>query len=115
MKMQLCDESLYFTSLDRFVRKGADCAAEEKIVNPGFFDEKELAIFFELIQQRRPLPVFHGDMWRCSICDFWSNDFEQVATHLLESHEPAPYVDEEDEEDVVEQDSFKTNRCNILF
>ena len=99
--MQLCDELLYCTSVDHFTSEKVDCFTEEKVVNPGFFDEKELAIFFELIQQRRPLPVFHGDMWRCSICDFWSNDFEQVATHLLESHQAAPYANEEDE---VEQD-----------
>lgn len=110
--MQSCEESLYFTSIDRFAAGNIDCVAEEKIVNPGFFDEKELAIFFDLIQQRRPLPVFHGDAWRCSICDFWSEDFKQMAAHLLESHEPAPYVNEED---AVEQDSFKTNRCKILF
>jgi hypothetical protein len=109
--MQLCDELLHFTSVDRFVPEKVDYSTSEKIVNPGFFDEKELAVFFELIQQRRPLPVFHGDTWRCSICDFWSDDFKRMATHLLESHEPAPYVNEED---FVEQNSFRTNRGIIL-
>ena len=110
--MQSCDELLYFTSVDRFTARKVDCFTSEKIVNPGFFDEKELAIFFELIQQRRPLPVFHRDMWRCFSCDFCSERFEQIAMHLLESHEPAPYVNEED---VIEQDSFRTNSGNILF
>jgi hypothetical protein len=48
--MQLCDEVLDLTSVDRVASEQVDDTASEKIVNPGFFDEKELAIFFELIR-----------------------------------------------------------------
>ncbi|MGD0553335.1 MAG: hypothetical protein ABSB25_11915 [Sedimentisphaerales bacterium] len=59
----------------------------ERIVPPGFFNERELEIFFELIQHRRQLPVFHGDFWRCYDCVFESESFEEMAVHIMESHE----------------------------
>lgn len=102
--MQACDNVLYTTSsVDRFTT--------ERIVNPGFFNKKELAIFFELIRQRRSLPVFHGDIWRCFNCGFWAYDFEQMAIHILESHDPAPFVDEED---AIEHDSFNIDCYGTL-
>ena len=61
----------------------------ERIVPPGFFNERELEIFFELIQHRRQLPVFHGDFWRCYDCGFESEDFEELANHIMKSHKPA--------------------------
>jgi hypothetical protein len=103
--MQSCDESNYPASC-------VDSSTSDRIINPGFFNESELAVFFELIRQRRPLPVFHGDMWKCFSCGFWSDDFERMASHLLESHKPAPFVDEED---AVEHDLFITNHCDILL
>jgi hypothetical protein len=60
----------------------------ERIVRPGFFNERELEIFFELIQHRRQLPVFHGDFWRCYDCVFESEDFEEMAIHIMRTHEP---------------------------
>ena len=63
-------------------------AASEGIVLTGFFDERELEIFFELIQHRRQLPVFHGDFWRCYDCDYESEDFEKVAQHIMKAHQP---------------------------
>ena len=60
----------------------------ERIVHPGFFNERELEIFFELIQHRRQLPVFHGDFWRCYDCVFESGGFEEMAVHIMRSHEP---------------------------
>ena len=60
----------------------------ERIVHPGFFNERELEIFFELIKHRRQLPVFHGDFWRCYDCSFESEGFEEMAVHIMESHEP---------------------------
>lgn len=63
-------------------------AASEGIVLTGFFNERELEIFFELIQHRRQLPVFHGDFWRCYDCCFESEGFEEVAVHIMKYHGP---------------------------
>ncbi len=60
----------------------------ERIVQPGFFNERELEIFSELIQHRLQLPVFHGDFWRCYDCCFESEGFEEMAAHIIKSHEP---------------------------
>lgn len=63
-------------------------AASEGMVITGFFNEKDLEIFSELIQRRRQLPVFHGDFWRCYDCGFESEDFEEIAAHIMKSHGP---------------------------
>ena len=63
-------------------------SASEGLVLTGSFNERELEIFFELIQHRRQLPVFHGDFWRCYDCVFESDDFEEMAVHIMKSHEP---------------------------
>ena len=62
-------------------------ASEERIVLTGFFNERDLEIFFELIQHRRQLPVFHGAFWRCYDCSFESKDFEEMAVHVMRYHE----------------------------
>jgi hypothetical protein len=71
-------------------------AASEGIIITGFFNEKELEIFFELIHHRRQLPVFHGDFWRCYDCVFESEGFEEMAVHVMKSHEPT-LINVEDE------------------
>ena len=58
----------------------------EKIVPHGFFTERELAIFSELIRQFYELPVYHGDYWQCYYCSFNSCDFEGMASHILKVH-----------------------------
>ncbi|MGA2324170.1 MAG: hypothetical protein ABSG22_10025 [Sedimentisphaerales bacterium] len=63
-------------------------SASDGIVLTGFFNERELEIFFELIQHRRQLPVFHGDFWRCYDCVFESEDFEEMGVHIIKYHEP---------------------------
>lgn len=75
-------------------------ASEDRIVLTGFFNEKELEIFFELIQHRRRLPVFHGDFWRCYDCSFESGSFEEMAVHIMKCHEPGPV----NAEDKLEQE-----------
>jgi hypothetical protein len=70
--------------------------SSERIVHPGFFNERELETFFELIQHRRQLPVFHGDFWRCYDCVFESEGFEEMAAHIMKSHEPT-LINVEDE------------------
>ena len=73
-------------------------AASEGIVLTGFFKEKELELFFKLIQHRRQLPVFHGDFWRCYDCDFESGGLDEMAVHIMESHKPTS-INVEDERD----------------
>ena len=65
-------------------------SSSEKIVPPGFFDERELGIFFELIRYQRQLPVFHGNFWRCCDCGFESGDFEKLAKHIIRVHKATP-------------------------
>ncbi|MGD0077011.1 MAG: hypothetical protein ABSB91_00130 [Sedimentisphaerales bacterium] len=61
----------------------------DRTVIAGFFDERELEIFSELIQHRCHLPIFHGDFWRCYDCGFESEDFEKLAEHILKAHKSA--------------------------
>lgn len=58
----------------------------DRTVIGGFFNEKELEVFSELIQHRCQLPVFHGDFWRCYDCGVESEDFEKIAEHIMEAH-----------------------------
>jgi hypothetical protein len=77
-------------------------ASEERIVLTGFFNERELEIFFELIQHRRQLPVFHGYFWRCYDCSFESKDFKEMAGHIMRSHERRPIsVEDEMEQELA--------------
>ncbi|MGB7581399.1 MAG: hypothetical protein WBL85_02985 [Sedimentisphaerales bacterium] len=68
----------------------------ERVVPPGFFDERELGIFFELIKHQLQLPAFHGDFWRCCDCGFESEDFEKLASHIMKSHKPASLKTEDE-------------------
>jgi hypothetical protein len=70
----------------------------ERVVYPGFFSEGDLVIFSKLILNRRALPIYLGDCWRCYDCIFESNDFEAMANHIMKAHKPAP-VDEDTEID----------------
>jgi hypothetical protein len=68
--------------------------AAERVVYPGFFSERELVIFSKLILNRRALPVYLGDCWRCYDCIFESSDFEAMANHIMKAHKPAPFVED---------------------
>jgi hypothetical protein len=72
-------------------RRRADYGSSpsDRTVIGGFFNERELEIFSELIQHRCQLPVFHGDFWRCYECSFETEDFQKVAGHILAAHGPA--------------------------
>ncbi len=61
-----------------------------KCLELGALDAEELTIFAELIDQRRPLPVFLGDAWRCDICTYESRDITAMEQHILAAHEPEP-------------------------
>jgi hypothetical protein len=63
-------------------------SASEGTVLTGFFNERELEIFSELIQHRRHLPVFHGDFWRCYDCGYETGGLKEMAAHIMKSHEP---------------------------
>jgi hypothetical protein len=71
-------------------------AASEGIVLTGFFNERELEIFSELIQHRRQLPIFHGDFWRCYDCVFESEGFKEMAVHIMKFHEPVSLKTEDE-------------------
>ena len=65
-------------------------------VSGTFIGEKELSIFSLLINLRRPLPIYLGPSWRCYVCTFESNDFHQMAQHIIYAHEGAPMEEDED-------------------
>ena len=68
----------------------------ERIVPLVSLMKGKLEIFFELIKHRRQLPVFHGDFWRCCDCGFDSEDFEELANHIMKSHKPASLKTEDE-------------------
>jgi hypothetical protein len=75
------------------------CSPSDRTVICGFFNERELEIFSELIQHRCRLPVFRGDFWRYYDCVFESEDFQEMAAHIMKAHEPMA----QDVEDELEQ------------
>ena len=66
----------------------------EQVISIGYFDYEELAIFSRLINNRRALPVYLGDCWRCYDCIFESSDLEIMANHIMKAHKPAPQVND---------------------
>ena len=66
-----------------------------RIIESGFLSKAELSTLFELIRNRRFLPVYRGDVWACYECAFRCETLEAMATHIMQWHESAPLNDEE--------------------
>ena len=69
----------------------------------GALDPEELSVFATLIDQRRPLPIFLGDAWRCDACLYECADIAQMAEHIIATHEPEP-MNNEDWEEMLRED-----------
>jgi len=63
----------------------------DTVMHAGDLTPRELTFFFQLIQKRRPLPVYHGDYWNCQVCSFKCPDIEPMAKHMIDEHEAEPY------------------------
>jgi hypothetical protein len=71
---------------------GANC------LSLGALDPHELSVFTTLIDQRRPLPIYLGDVWRCDVCIHECTDIGQMGAHIITAHEPEPMNDDDWEE-----------------
>jgi len=82
-----------------------DCdRVAERTLELGFFTEQELNAFSVLIHRRRCLPIFLGDGWRCPSCGCERSDLAAMANHILATHPPEPF----NEEDLLE---LRPRRC----
>ncbi|MBN1507692.1 MAG: hypothetical protein JW955_12645 [Sedimentisphaerales bacterium] len=70
----------------------------ERTVLGGHFDEAELMAFSTLIHHRRPLPIYFGDCWKCYLCTFECFDFFDMVDHILQTHDPEPFNEEDERE-----------------
>jgi hypothetical protein len=66
-----------------------------RIIEAGFLSKAELSILFQLIRNRRSLPVYHGDFWACYECSFTSETLGTIAMHIMRVHRPAPFSEED--------------------
>jgi hypothetical protein len=76
----------------------------ERTLELGYFSEQELNAFSVLIHRRRCLPIFLGDSWRCPSCRCERRDLVAMANHILATHPPEPF----NEEDLLE---LQQRRC----
>ena len=51
---------------------------------------KELSLFRQLIDDRRPLPVYRAGGWVCYECPFESTDLAATARHIVRAHAATP-------------------------
>ena len=51
---------------------------------------KELSLFRQLIDDRRPLPVYRAGGWVCYECPFESTDLAATARHIVRAHAAIP-------------------------
>jgi hypothetical protein len=85
-------------AMDGFQFIDPSCPESGKTVPGGFFEEAELTGFSLLIRNRRSLPLYFGDCWRCSLCTYTCFDFFDMVDHILQNHGPEPF----NEADVAE-------------
>jgi hypothetical protein len=71
----------------------------EGVIDAGFLSDADLAVFIELTNHRRPLPVYHGWCWCCYECGFASADLSAVGRHIMQAHSPAPLDEDWDQYD----------------
>jgi len=55
-----------------------------------FLSRKELSLFRQLIDDRRPLPVYRAGGWVCCECPFESTDLAATARHIVRAHGAIP-------------------------
>jgi hypothetical protein len=72
-----------------------DDSATSKPRDIGGLSDDVLAAFAVLIDRRRSLPVFLGDMWRCCACGFEHRDVATMTDHILNTHDPEPFNQED--------------------
>ena len=66
-----------------------------RIVESGFPNKTQISILFNLIRNRRSLPIYRGNHWACYECKFTSKTLGTMAMHIMRIHEPAPINNEE--------------------
>jgi len=64
-----------------------------------FLSRKELSLFRQLIDDRRPLPVYRAGGWVCYECPFESTDLAATARHIVRAHGAIPASEDNLEED----------------
>ncbi len=84
-------------------RLGTDMKSHQYPQAPGlvgyaFLSRKELFLFRQLIDDRRPLPVHRAGGWLCYECPFASKDLAVMARHIVRAHGAAPANDDDLEE-----------------
>ncbi len=77
--------------------------SEAHCLELGALDAEELGVFTTLIAERRPLPIYLGDAWRCDACLYECGDIAQMAAHILATHEPEP-MNNEDWQEMLRDD-----------
>ena len=79
------------------ILKGGWSTIPEGVIDAGFLSDSDLAVFADLTNHRRSLPVYHGWCWCCYECGFSSTDLRTVGRHILRAHEGAS-LDQDDEQ-----------------
>jgi hypothetical protein len=69
----------------------------------GSLNEQEMRLFSLLISHRRRLPIYLGDAWRCDVCEHECTDIEEMADHIVGTHEPEP-MNTADWEELLHED-----------
>ena len=74
--------------------------SSEQPIGYAFLSGEQLSLFRQLIEDRRPLPVYRAGYWLCYECSFKSADLTTTARHIVRAHESAP-VSKDDDADPV--------------
>jgi hypothetical protein len=77
--------------MEDFPSAGPFDAGSERTMPAGFLGEAELTAFSVLILNRRSLPLYFGDCWRCYLCTYECFDFFDMVDHILQAHDPEPF------------------------
>ena len=66
----------------------------EDVIELGFLSDEDLLLFHKLINNRRPLPIYHDGFWNCFDCPFESEDLQTITNHILKVHKPVSLSNE---------------------
>lgn len=91
--------SLYATSYN--CHRHLYDTSEEDRLRLDLLDNRVLTLLSNLVNNRRPLPICRGRLWRCYCCSFETADFELMVHHIMNVHGPVPF-NEEDEIELCE-------------
>lgn len=69
----------------------------EHVIGAGYFSNDELDAFYQLISNRRSLPVYADGIWCCYECDFHCPSLATMVEHILRLHSQAPVKNQKDE------------------